>query len=424
MKLKSSYFHLVVFLLCFIIIVSRRTDAILNPQFWAEDGTVFYADAYNRGIFGSFFLPYAGYLHFFPRLTAALSVAFPLKAAPFIFNLISITIKILPVNFLVSSRFSKLIPNITHRFFISFIYLALPGCSEINANLTNSQWHLALVLFMIFVTQSPKHFRSLIDYIFILLCGLTGPFSIIIMPIVLFLVISKRYQNTFGLNKHILRLKFLLLSVTAIIQIVTIFFIDNGRRTSLKTDLSLLDIDVIGTMSQILVNQLFLISTVGTKITATIIQNSDNYNILRSLIITLGVALLIYLLIKSPPFFRLLIVYSSLIPIIAIFLKFPNINEFTLVGASGRYWFSLILCVSLGILWFSYKMYDKSILQKILSTSLLLLMSVGIVSDWLHPPYNDFQFAKYANEFAEMSPGREIKIPINPSPWTMDLIKK
>ena len=42
----------------------RRPDAFLNPQFWAEDGTVFFkSNFYNAP---SFFTPSAGYLHFIP----------------------------------------------------------------------------------------------------------------------------------------------------------------------------------------------------------------------------------------------------------------------------------------------------------------------------------------------------------------------
>ena len=64
---KLLYVHIILFTLAFIVIISRRPDAILNPQFWAEDGSVFYAQAYNKGIINSLFLPYAGYLHAVPR---------------------------------------------------------------------------------------------------------------------------------------------------------------------------------------------------------------------------------------------------------------------------------------------------------------------------------------------------------------------
>jgi hypothetical protein len=37
----SWQFHLLLFFIAFIILVSRRPDALFQPQFWAEDGTIF-----------------------------------------------------------------------------------------------------------------------------------------------------------------------------------------------------------------------------------------------------------------------------------------------------------------------------------------------------------------------------------------------
>jgi len=50
------------FLIAFILIISRRIDIILNPQFWAEDGVVWYQQAYNLGILKTFFVAQSGYL--------------------------------------------------------------------------------------------------------------------------------------------------------------------------------------------------------------------------------------------------------------------------------------------------------------------------------------------------------------------------
>jgi hypothetical protein len=55
-------------LVAFLLIFLRRPDALLNPQFLAEDGTSFYADAYNLGGLRALFLPIAGYLLVSDRL--------------------------------------------------------------------------------------------------------------------------------------------------------------------------------------------------------------------------------------------------------------------------------------------------------------------------------------------------------------------
>ena len=37
------------FLLGVLLVILRRPDAVTYPQFWAEDGSSWFADAYNSG---------------------------------------------------------------------------------------------------------------------------------------------------------------------------------------------------------------------------------------------------------------------------------------------------------------------------------------------------------------------------------------
>src|SRR2546427_292367 len=136
--------QLVVFVLAFATVVSRRPDAVFNAQFWAEDGKFWYADAYNTGGIGPFLWPYFGYLHFVPRLTALIAHALPLGRGPLLFNLVAIVIEILPVQLLVSSRLSGL-GSVSTRMLLGFLCLSLPHTWEIHSNITNAQWHLALL---------------------------------------------------------------------------------------------------------------------------------------------------------------------------------------------------------------------------------------------------------------------------------------
>ncbi|MGA7937436.1 MAG: hypothetical protein WCA35_28050, partial [Kovacikia sp.] len=73
--------HLLVFLIAFALLVLRQPGSVFNAQFWAEDGTIFYANAYNLGAIHSLFLPYAGYLCFVQRLVASFIQLFPLEWA-------------------------------------------------------------------------------------------------------------------------------------------------------------------------------------------------------------------------------------------------------------------------------------------------------------------------------------------------------
>src|SRR5438067_4282289 len=109
LEVPASYsllFHLSVFLVGFGIIFSRRPDAILNAQFWAEDGQRWYADAYQFGI-RCLLIPdeLGGYFHSVSRLSALTALIFPFSMAPLVMNLIAIAIQILPASIFLSSRF-------------------------------------------------------------------------------------------------------------------------------------------------------------------------------------------------------------------------------------------------------------------------------------------------------------------------------
>src|SRR5262245_40181948 len=109
---KWYIFYPLVFAGSFLIIVWRRPQAIFLPQFWAEDGRVWYAEAYNYGIIYSLTDSEAGYFQTISRLVALFAQAFPLEYAPLIFNLSAISIHALIAVFIVSSRTAHLVPKL------------------------------------------------------------------------------------------------------------------------------------------------------------------------------------------------------------------------------------------------------------------------------------------------------------------------
>src|SRR6185295_7852788 len=141
-----------VFLCCLLIVVSRRPDALLHAQFWAEDGRLLYADAYNLDAVRTVLHPVAGYFIIFPRLVALIALALPLGAVPLMFNCIAILLQILPVQFLLSSRCREL-GSTSARCLFAFLYLALPNSQEMHANLNNSHWRLALLALLILFSR-------------------------------------------------------------------------------------------------------------------------------------------------------------------------------------------------------------------------------------------------------------------------------
>ena len=181
------WFHVVLFVLATLLTISRRPDIILYPQFWAEDGTVWFEDAYNLGFWRALFIPVVGYFQTVSRLVGGLAQLVPLAYAPLLFNLVALAIKILPIHFLFSSRFSAIVSNGWAKLLMALLYIGLPNTSEVFVNVTNAHSYLALLAFMIVVAEPAKNLGwKLFDIFFISLSGLSGPFIVFLFPIALF----------------------------------------------------------------------------------------------------------------------------------------------------------------------------------------------------------------------------------------------
>lgn len=180
-----------VFLAACAIVISRRPDAIYHAQFWAEDGHVWFADAYNYGWWAALFRTQDGYFQTLPRLAASFALVVPLSVAPLVLNLVAAALQALPVNLLLSSRSSSW-GSLRDRAILAGIYLALPNCAEVSCGITESQWLLALSAFLMVAGTPPRNIKGrTFDFIILLLFGLTGPFCIFLLPVSVYLAIQR-----------------------------------------------------------------------------------------------------------------------------------------------------------------------------------------------------------------------------------------
>ena len=100
---------LLLYLAAVALVVSRRPEGITNPQFWAEDGKVWFAQAYNEGALSALLSPWTGYAQTFSRLVAAASLMVPFRHAPLVFNVAAVLAQALAPFFLASSRLASII---------------------------------------------------------------------------------------------------------------------------------------------------------------------------------------------------------------------------------------------------------------------------------------------------------------------------
>jgi hypothetical protein len=393
--------------IAFLIVVSRRPDALFHPQFWAEDGAVWYADAYNKGI-GTLLRPHDSYLQTLPRLVALASQWVPLRLAPFLFNVLALIIQALPACFAVSDRAAPF-GSFRQRLLFAFLYLALPNSGELHGNLTGAQWHLALLsLLIVFGKPASTSAGRWLDFAVVLLSGLTGPFIILTAPAALFLYMKERpYRSNLVLIAAI---------ACAMIQATAVVGTSNAIRNERIGSAT------VGAFAAILAKQVFGAALLGRR---TLMRLSfDSVWPAALAVAASGMALELYVLAKAPLRWKLFVAFSA--AILAASLAYPMAPppQWSVLGSAGgiRYWFFPMLAFILSILWLLQGSGPPFL--RTLGRVLLAVMTVGVVQDWGHPRFIDQHFCAYADKFSRVAPGTRLTIPLNPQGWSMDLIKK
>ncbi len=144
-SLNSRNRSLLVFIIVCFVIYARRPDKILNPQPYAEDGSIFIYQAIEDPV-GSLLTPFAGYLHFVPRIVTGLSLLAGMSAAPLLMDLSSLVISAFCISYLAWVRFRFLISNDWIRYMLCILIACIPSNGEIIMNITNIQWFLGFYL--------------------------------------------------------------------------------------------------------------------------------------------------------------------------------------------------------------------------------------------------------------------------------------
>ncbi len=159
-----------------VLLGLRAPQTFTHPQFWAEDGAVFFSEQFVVGI-RAILDPYAGYLHLVPRLTAGLASSFSAVEAPAIYAGASVIVTIWAAATVATAR-------LPHAWVMGAMLLLPPHAGEIFGTITNAQWVMAPALAMIVATPSPNGRAARINQLaFAVASGLSGPFSIFLVPV-------------------------------------------------------------------------------------------------------------------------------------------------------------------------------------------------------------------------------------------------
>jgi hypothetical protein len=396
------------FAIALLLIFLRDPSLFTRPQFWAEDGTVWYAQAYNQGWLYSLTQPLNGYLHVLPRLGAGAALLVPLRWAPLVMAHEGLVFQALPIPILLSARCRNWAP-LSFRVLFAAVYIGIPDARELHVFCTNSPWHLALVEALLGFAAAPRSvFGRFFDIILFALASVSGPFALVLMPLLLVFWWIRRQ-----------RWSLILSSILAAGTIVQLPMVRDFRTVRYAGFLGA----TVARFVRIVGGNIFWAALRGSRAYAY------EHSLLACLIVFLiGLAVIAYCSRRASLEVRLffLFCFGVLIASLGSPLLPPTpvaLWEALLQTASIRYWYFPSLIFLWSLLWTAC--YARSRIFRVTGILLSLILLQGIVRDWCILPLEDLHFPEYAARFEAAPPGTSMKIPLNPVPeWFMEITKK
>lgn len=413
-RLTQAQQFVLLILIAAILIIWKAPDALTNPQFWAEDGAVFFRQQFES-ISIPFFVPYAGYLHAIPRLVAWAATWVSYAYVPLFYNTAAILLGALGIAYF-AQRMAFLLPP-----WITLLAIVLPPSNgEEFGTLTNVQWFLQFALFaMVFGPQTHTSHRSKGSFLWrsiaILLLGLTGPFSISCAVLGACAWLMQTYwpggeshsssdRKRKGLPPIVGSYELALVSLTAFVQFILVAFI------SPRPDLGKLLPDAIwliftaGLQQHWLGDSLlprsifafFLLSILGYVAISAIRKRQIEWRILACMLAFGG---------------------AQLIAICnAYTMRSVNLAS---MNADRYFFFFRAACwISIAVLLSKWKP-SEHVRSILLVPVLLAIIAVSFPEHARRPPLADFQWKSWA---ADIETGTyPLEIPLNPYPWKMVL---
>ena len=411
-RVRQIAFHAVVFLAALLVLFLRRPDALLNAQFYAEDGARWFADAYHVG-WRCLLLPDSGYLQTVSRLIGLAMQLFPFRLVPLFMNLCALTFQILPVNVFLSKRFAA-IPFKT-RLFGGLLYLCAPNSFETHANTTNIQWHLALACFLLMLSRVPPgRAGRCFELSLLTFSVLDGASGMLLVPVAAALWWKRRDTRSLA--------ALAVLVPGAVLQ--TLFLLLSHSRRSAPNGASL------ARFAGILGGQVFLSSVLGLRTSIQLFFAHVPWLWLaQTAAMGIGMLIIAYALWRSPFELKLFISYSFLSltlalihPVASFSGRYEQWQLLQTPGVANRYYLLPMLAFFASLVWLAGNPARVAKFARYSAIAVLVLLPIGILRDWKYKPFVDYDFKAFAADFERAAPGTTVSIPINPD-WQLVLIK-
>lgn len=388
------------------IVISRRPDALLHPQFYAEDGQAWYADAHNLPALHALFLPIAGYYQFFQRVVAFVFSPLSLTATPLAYAIVAMALQTVPALVFASPRLRGVIADDRQRALIAGVYLLVPNL-ELSGNLTNTQWHLAVLAFVLLLASPPRSRAGrALEIAALIFAGLSGPYAFFLVPLGLLM-----HRRDLGAWR---RIQLSVLGATACIEL-GVMLAASTPRTHGTLGVSAVDFPLI------LANQ--FLSHIGTW------GFSPSAAGTAALVATLIALVLFAGFRRGPRPLRFFIVFALVVMATGMISPYGRLLDNRPIwdlmatgGLDNRYFFMYSVAVVLcGIVLLSGFRQPQRRLA--LAAAALAVFAVpAMLGQWQYLAIPSQNLQHYATVLAEAPRGTVVSIPISPKGWRMRLI--
>jgi hypothetical protein len=395
------------------IVLAHRVDAFTNPQFYAEDGARWFSDAYNLGALHALGSALAGYFQVLSRLGPVIAAPFGVANQPLVYNVCGLLVQIAPVFYFLSSRFETVVPSFWARAVLSLIYLLMPA-DELNVTITSAPYHLAILATLVVIAPEPNRwYWKVFDVSTVLLCGMSGPFVYILLPIAALCFLVRRRPFTLVLIA--------VFALTLAAQLYASTLSPRPPGANLGASLSNL---LLILSDRVILSGIF--AEPGHR--HVYLAGQTHGTLVAGLVCLVSLAVVLFAAMKAPWELRLFALTA--LGIVAASLLSPLVsftgNEWFILATSeegGRYFFMA------RVAWVVMLIWAVSRLPRVwMKRTALIAGGVAFASGfttWAYTPFVNFNWPQEARTIQTAPPGTKLTLPINPGgPWAVDITVK
>jgi len=184
------------YLIVFILLVAIRIPIIFGQgRFWAEEGTIFFANAFHFPWYKALFTSYAGYLNLPANLAGILAKELaPMNKACLVSSGLALIFQSFPALLLCTTK-EPWLQNRRALLCALLLVASLPMSHEVWLSSISSQYHLNLCVGIILALQTESGVRAILPWFILFLTPLSGPGGSFLIPLFAWRAIFERSKQ-------------------------------------------------------------------------------------------------------------------------------------------------------------------------------------------------------------------------------------